>query len=83
MHRGTEKGPRQAVRAGYISELADALGEAGRDTYPSWPPRGEAGRQVHAFPLSVDGNEIAASLVLLAGHRGPARPAWSAFRRPG
>jgi hypothetical protein len=38
---------------------------------------------VHAFPLSVDGNEIAASLVLLAGHRGPARPAWSAFRRPG
>jgi hypothetical protein len=37
---------------------------------------GQAGWQAHAFPLSVDGLEIVASLVLLAGHRSGRRPGW-------
>jgi Protein of unknown function (DUF2637) len=37
---------------------------------------GQAGWHAHAFPLSVDGLEIVASLVLLAGHRSGRRPGW-------
>lgn len=37
---------------------------------------GEAGWHAHAFPLSVDGLEIVASLVLLADHRSGRRPGW-------
>jgi Protein of unknown function (DUF2637) len=37
---------------------------------------GQAGWHAHAFPLSVDGLEIVASLVLLADHRSGRRPGW-------
>ncbi len=37
---------------------------------------GQAGWHGHAFPLSVDGLEIVASLVLLADHRAGRRPGW-------
>src|SRR5579859_796900 len=37
---------------------------------------GQTGWHAHAFPLSVDGLEIVASLVLLAGHRSGRRPGW-------
>jgi hypothetical protein len=37
---------------------------------------GQAGWHAHAFPLSVDGLELVASLVLLANHRSRRRPGW-------
>src|SRR5579859_3260498 len=37
---------------------------------------GQAGWHAHAFPLSVDGLEIVASLVLLADRRSGRRPGW-------
>jgi hypothetical protein len=37
---------------------------------------GQAGWHAHAFPLSVDGLEVVASLVLLAAHRSGRRPGW-------
>lgn len=37
---------------------------------------GQAGWHGHVFPLSVDGLEIVASLVLLADHRSGRRPGW-------
>lgn len=37
---------------------------------------GQAGWYAHAYPLSVDGLEIVASLVLLADHRSVRRPGW-------
>jgi hypothetical protein len=37
---------------------------------------GQAGWHAHAFPLSVDGIEIVASLVLLADHRHARRSGW-------
>jgi len=37
---------------------------------------GQVGWHAHAFPLSVDGVEIVASLVLLAGRRAGRRSGW-------
>ncbi|HEY3904904.1 MAG TPA: DUF2637 domain-containing protein, partial [Streptosporangiaceae bacterium] len=37
---------------------------------------GQAGWHAHTFPLSVDGIEIVASLVLLADRRAGRRPGW-------
>ncbi|HWF81604.1 MAG TPA: DUF2637 domain-containing protein [Streptosporangiaceae bacterium] len=37
---------------------------------------GQAGWHAHAFPLSVDGIEVVASLVLLADRRAARRPGW-------
>jgi hypothetical protein len=51
-----------AVSYAHMRVLADAHGETG------W--------QAHAFPLSVDGVEVVASLVLLADRRTGPKPGW-------
>jgi hypothetical protein len=63
--------------AGTVAALA---GLAGAISYSHMrqlaQQHGQAGWHAHAFPLSVDGLEIVASLVLLADHRSGRRPGW-------
>lgn len=63
--------------AGTVAALA---GLAGAISYSHMrqlaQDHGQAGWHAHAFPLSVDGLEIVASLVLLAEHRSGRRPGW-------
>jgi hypothetical protein len=42
---------------------------------------GDTGWHAHAFPLSVDGVEIVASLVLLAGRRAGRKSGWLPWPR--
>jgi hypothetical protein len=63
-----------------ISTVAALAGLAGAISYSHMrqlaAEQGQAGWHAHAFPLSVDGLEVVASLVLLAGDRSGRRPGW-------
>jgi hypothetical protein len=79
------KDPRNSVADRWISRAAAATvaglaGIAGAISYSHMRQlavdHGQAGWHAHAFPLSVDGIEIVASLVLLADRRAGRRSGW-------
>jgi Protein of unknown function (DUF2637) len=68
------------IRAAAGVTVAGLAGIAGAISYSHMQElaaaHGETGWQAHAFPLSVDGIEVVASLVLLADRRLGRRPGW-------
>lgn len=63
-----------------VATVAALAGLAGALSYSHMrqlaQDHGQAGWHAHVFPLSVDGLEIVASLVLLTDHRSGRRPGW-------
>src|SRR6266545_4835088 len=70
----------RAIRIGASATVVALAGIAGAISYSHMAElarlHGEIGWQAHAFPLSVDGIEIVASLVLLAHRRAGIRAGW-------
>src|SRR5258708_4879679 len=68
------------IRIAAAATVAGLAGIAGAISYSHMRQlaqgHGQAGWHAHAFPLSVDGIEIVASLVLLADRRAGRRPGW-------
>ncbi len=70
----------RAIRTGASATVVSLAGIAGAISYSHMAElarlHGETGWRAHAFPLSVDGIEIVASLVLLAHRRAGTRAGW-------
>jgi hypothetical protein len=81
--RSGERGPAHPVAA--TVTVAGLAGIAGAISYSQMrqlaQAHGQVGWQAHAFPLSVDGVEIVASLVLLTDRRAKRRSGWFAMGR--
>ena len=74
---GRQRADKWISRAATVT-VAGLAGIAGAISYSHMrqlaAAHGDTGWHAHAFPLSVDGVEIVASLVLLADRRGSASP---------
>ncbi|MFB9236275.1 DUF2637 domain-containing protein [Plantactinospora siamensis] len=70
----------RAITAAACTTVVVLAGVAGAISYSHMAElarlHGEIGWRAHAFPISVDGIEIVASLVLLAHHRADSRAGW-------